>query len=77
MMGLRLGTSWRAVLRRAWSVRLWALSVACQAADVILSTRGAFSADPNARIALQLAGVALAAAGLIARIVAQRDLSDE
>lgn len=74
---MKLLADWRAIIGKAWSVRLFALSVACQAADVILSTRGAFSQDPDARIALQLTGVALAAAGLIARIVAQRNLPRE
>lgn len=74
---LRLAPRWRLVLRRAWSVRLFAASVLCQAADVLLSTTGAFSAGWGARVALQLAGVAFAALGLWARLVYQRGLSDE
>ena len=49
---MQLGADWKAVLTKAWSVRLFALSIALQAADVVLTTRGAFSDDPDARIAL-------------------------
>ncbi len=73
---VRLGPRWRKVLRRAWSVRLFAASVACQALDVLLSTAGAFSGQYRASLALQLAGVAFAALGLWARLVYQQGLSD-
>lgn len=73
---VRLGPRWRKVLRRAWSVRLFAASVACQVLDVLLSTAGAFSGQYRASLALQLAGVAFAALGLWARLVYQQGLSD-
>lgn len=72
---MQLGADWKAVLTKAWSVRLFALSILLQAADVVLSTRGAFSDNPDTRIALQLLGVACAAAGLVARFVHQRNLN--
>lgn len=71
-----LAPRWREVLRRAWSVRLFAASVACQAADVLLSTTGAFSGHYRMSVALQLLGVGFAALGLWARLVYQRGLSD-
>lgn len=64
------------MLRRAWSVRLFAASVACQAADVALSTTGAFSPNFRFSMGLQLLGVVFAALGLWARLVYQRGLSD-
>lgn len=73
---IRLGPRWRDVLRRAWSVRLFAASVACQAADVALSTTGMFAAHYRTSVALQLLGVAFAALGLWARLVYQRGVSD-
>lgn len=72
---MQLGADWKAVLTKAWSVRLFALSILLQAADVVLSTRGAFSDNPDTRIALQLLGVACTAAGLVARFVHQRNLN--
>lgn len=74
---MQLGADWKAVLTKAWSVRLFALSIALQAADVVLTTRGAFSDDPDARIALQLLGVACAAAGLVARFIHQRGINGD
>jgi hypothetical protein len=74
-ISVKLIPNWRDVLRWAWSVRLFALSILLQAADVVLSTRGAFSDNPDTRIALQLLGVACAAAGLVARFVHQRNLN--
>ena len=76
-ISVKLIPNWRDVLRWAWSVRLFALSIALQAADVVLTTRGAFSDDPDARIALQLLGVACAAAGLVARFIHQRGINGD
>ncbi len=73
---IRLAPRWRQVLRRAWSVRLFAASVACQAADVVLSTTGMFAPHYRTSMGLQLLGVAFAALGLWARLVYQRGLSD-
>lgn len=74
---MQLGADWKAVLTKAWSVRLFALSILLQAADVVLSTRGAFSDNPDTRIALQLLGVACAAAGLVARFIHQRGINGD
>ena len=61
---LRPAPRWREVLRRAWSVRLFAASMACQATDVVLSTTGAFSNHYGTSLALKLAGVALGGLGV-------------
>ena len=74
---LRLAPRWRLMLRRAWSVRLFAASVACQALDVLLSTTGVFAGHYGASLALQLAGVVFAALGVWARLVYQHGLSAE
>ena len=74
---MQLGADWKSVLTKAWSVRLFALSIALQAADVVLTTRGAFNDDPDARIALQLLGVACAAAGMVARFIHQRGINGD
>mgnify|MGYP003598914216 CR=1 FL=1 len=73
MMALRLGPSWRAVLRRAWSVRLWALSFACGAADIVLSVLGQLRPEAGWRMGLQLLGLVFAMAGLVARVLVQKD----
>lgn len=69
--------NWRDVLRRAWSVRLFVLSVVLQVADVLLSTWGSFSTSLRWSVWLQLAGLACATAGLLARFVFQGGLNDE
>ena len=63
--------NWRAVLHKAWSVRLFVLSVLLQVADVLLSTYGSFSTSLRWSIWLQVAGVACSVAGVIARFVFQ------
>lgn len=73
---MNLVGNWRKLIKRAWSVRLFALSALCQAADVVITTRGAFHNDPDTRIALQLIGVAFACAGLVARFIFQRGLHE-
>lgn len=71
---MQLLPNWPAVLRSAWSVRLWALAFSCGAADIVLSVLGQISHEPRLSIALQMAGLVFSLAGLIARIVAQKDL---
>ena len=66
--------NWRAVLRKAWSVRLFLLSVLLQVLDVLLSTYGSFSTSLRWSIWLQIGGVVCAAAGVIARFVFQRSI---
>jgi len=69
-----ISNEWRDILKKAWSVRFFALSILLQGIDVVLSTFGAFSMNPGARIALQLLGVIFAAAGLWARFVYQKNM---
>lgn len=73
---MKLTAEWKKIMRHAWSVRLFGLSIVLQAADVILSTSGAFSGAPDSRMALQLAGVLCAAGGVVARVIAQRELDN-
>ena len=65
---------WREILRKAWSVRFFALSILFQGLDVVLSTFGALSMSPGARISMQLLGVMFAAAGLWARFAYQKNM---
>lgn len=74
---LRLAPRWRETLKRSWSFKLFAVSVACQVLDVLLSTAGMFAGHYAMSVALQLAGVAFAALGLWARLVFQKGLSRE
>ncbi|WP_157667600.1 hypothetical protein [Comamonas serinivorans] len=69
--------NWPAVLRKAWSVRLFLLSVLLQVADVLLSTWGSFSTSLRWSIWLQIAGVICAAAGLVARFVFQGGIHEQ
>ena len=68
---------WRAVLNKAWSVRLFLLSVLLQIADVILSTFGSFAQELRLSIWLQIAGLICATAGLVARFVFQGSLNEQ
>lgn len=74
---MKLLRDWQAIVCRAWSVRLWALAFACGAADILLSVFGQISKDVGWSIGLQMAGLVFSMAGLIARVVAQRNLPRE
>jgi hypothetical protein len=67
---MKLIDDWRAVLGKAWSVRWWAVSAACQAAEMALPL---FS---DAMPRKWFAGVALlfAAFGMYSRFVKQKDM---
>ena len=67
--------NWRDILRRAWSVRLFALSVLCDVLGILLAVRGTFSHTEGAALWLQIAGALFGAAGFIARFIYQRSLS--
>lgn len=69
--------NWRDVLKKAWSVRLFVLSVLLQVADVVLSTWGSFSTSLRWSIWLQIAGLMCATAGLLARFVFQGSLNGQ
>lgn len=77
MTRLRLLHNWRDLLRRAWSVRLFALSVLCDVLGVWLAVRGSFSSVEGAALWLQIAGALFGAAGFVARFLYQRGLSAE
>ncbi|HNK16090.1 MAG TPA: hypothetical protein PLZ20_16080 [Nitrospira sp.] len=76
-ISLRLIPNWRDVLRWAWSVRLFALSVLCDVLGIVFAVRGSFSSVEGASLWLQIVGALFGAAGFIARFMYQRDLSPE
>lgn len=74
---MQLGADWKAVLTKAWSVRLFALSIVCDMLGVVFAVRGSFSSVEGASLWLQIVGALFGAAGFIARFMYQRDLSPE
>ena len=74
---MQLGADWKAVLTKAWSVRLFALSVVCDVLGIVFAVRGSFSSVEGASLWLQIVGALFGAAGFIARFMYQRDLSPE
>ena len=73
---MKLIPNWRALLRRAWSVRFIAAFIVLELVGVGLSVRGAFSDNEALSLALQLTGAALGIAAFVARLTYQRGLSD-
>ncbi|MHA7777418.1 DUF7940 domain-containing protein [Roseibium sp. M-1] len=69
---MHLAPNWRAVLQRAWSVRLMLLAALLSGAEVALPFMGDFIAP--GRLAL-LSALATAGA-FVARILAQRNMND-
>lgn len=76
-ISVKLIPNWRDVLRWAWSVRLFALSVLCDVLGIVFAVRGSFSSVEGASLWLQIVGALFGAAGFIARFMYQRDLSPE
>ena len=74
---MRLLPNWAELLRKAWSVRLFALSVLCDVLGIVLAVRGTFASVEGAALWLQIAGALFGAAGFIARFIYQRSLSAE
>lgn len=74
---MQLGADWKAVLTKAWSVRLFALSIVCDVLGIVFAVRGSFSSVEGASLWLQIVGALFGAAGFIARFMYQRDLSPE
>lgn len=72
-----LAANWIDIARRAWSVRLFALSVLCDLLGIWLAVRGTFSHHETAALWLQIGGALAGAAGFAARFVYQRGLSAE
>ncbi len=71
---MRLVDDWRAVLRRAWSIRLALLAALLSGLEVLLPILDGAIAIPHGVFAA-LAGLTSAAA-FYARLVAQKGLSD-
>ena len=53
---MRLLPNWAELLRKAWSVRLFALSVLCDVLGIVLAVRGTFTSVEGAALWLQIAG---------------------
>lgn len=71
---MKLAHDWRAVLRRAWSIRLIALGILCQALEFIWPfLDGSLPLPPRTFAAL---GFLISVAAIVARLVAQKGLSD-
>ena len=71
---MRLVDDWRAVLRRAWSIRLLALGILCQALEFAWPfLDGLLPMPPGAFAGL---GIAVSAAACVARLIAQKGLSN-
>ena len=71
--------NWRALLRRAWSVRFIAPSFACDVIGIVLAVSGAMGVQesPWRAIALQVLGAAFGLGAFVARFIFQRGLSHE
>ena len=75
---MQLLTHWRAILRKAWSVRLAtlaALLLVLVLAAVLLETMGLLADRPEVSLLLRALAALLGVASVIARIVAQRGLA--
>lgn len=68
--------NWRAVLKKAWSVRLWLCALVLDVVSIVLTVNGAFSHDKQAALTLQIIGALLGASGLLARVFYQRSVSN-
>lgn len=74
---MRLIDNWRAVLHRAWSVRLIAAAVLLAVLDigsVVLEALGMMVDRPAWSIALRSLSALCGVAAFVARLVAQREL---
>ena len=70
---MQLHSSWRLILRTAWSIRLAVLSAIFSAAQLVIPAYG----DVLPRDALAAVSALASAAAIIARVVTQRELPDE
>ena len=70
---MMLYDNWRAILRRAWSVRFMGLAAVLTGAEAVITVAGVdwMPVPPWARL---LALFGLIAAAFVARLVAQRDV---
>ena len=71
---MKLGDDWKTVLRKAWSVRLIALSVLLIALDVgavVLEAGGAMASTPTWSIGLRSLAAVFGVAAFVARFVVQ------
>lgn len=72
---MRLINGWRAVLRKAWSIRLMLLAALLSGVEVVLPLlEGVLPILPGIFAALSFVTVA---AAFVARVVAQKDLDND
>lgn len=76
-MTVKLLSNWHEILTKAWSVRLFALSLLLDCLGIWLSVRGVFIGREGPALWLQIGGALVGAAGFIARFMYQRGLSKE
>lgn len=71
--------NWRALLRRAWSVRFIAASFGCDVIGIVLAVAGTVGVHetPWRAIALQVLGAAFGLGAFVSRFIFQRGLSRE
>lgn len=67
---MKLVDDWRNILRRAWSVRLWALAAVFEAAGMVLPL---FS-DTLPRVTFSALALITAAGGIWARLIDQKGI---
>lgn len=71
---MRLADDWRAVLRRAWSIRLIALGIFCQALEFVWPfLDGLLPLPPGVFAGV---GLLVSIAAIVARLVAQKGFSN-
>lgn len=73
-MNIHLISDWRAVLKKAWSLKFSALALVLTAAEVYVAIKQPDGIPPGV-FAIGCALITLAA--MVARVVAQRELTDE
>lgn len=67
-MKLTLVANWRTVLKKAWSIRLWALAAVFEASGVVLP----LFVDTMPRAAFSVLALITAAGGIWARLIEQK-----
>ena len=72
---LNLGTEWKQVLRKAWSIRLWALGFVCDVSAILFLVWGQFSEAFITSIVLQCTGTIFGFAAFVARLLVQKNFN--
>jgi hypothetical protein len=67
---MKLLADWKLILRRAWSIRLWALAALFEAAGMVLP----LFVDAMPRVAFSLLSLVAAGGGIWARLIEQKGM---